>query len=125
MDLTATQIIEQYHGLWQVEESFRISKHDLKVRPIYHWTPDRIRAHIAICFMAFTCARHLSYRIRLQKEALSVEKIRQTLTNVQLSILKDKRTDKRYGIPSAISQEAKKIYHAVGLKISDVPFEIT
>ena len=126
MQLSVGQLIEQYHGLWQVEESFRISKHDLKVRPVYHWTPQRIKAHIAICFMAFTCARHLSYRLRIQKELnISIEKIRQTLVNIQLSILKDLKTGKHYGLPSTISQEARKIYHAVGIKLSDVPFEIT
>jgi transposase len=124
-ELSVEKVLEQYHGLWQVEESFRISKHDLRIRPIYHWTPERIKAHVAICFMAFTCARHLNYRIRLQKEPLSIEKTRQILTHVQLSILKDTHTGKQYGVPSLLTQEAKNIYHAVGLKITDVPFEIT
>ena len=35
----------RYRGLWQVEERFRITRHDLRVGPIWHWTPDRIRAH--------------------------------------------------------------------------------
>ena len=48
-------VMSHYHGLWQVEESFRITKHDLRVRPIWHWNSDRIRAHIAIAFMAFAC----------------------------------------------------------------------
>ena len=30
------KILSQYHGLWQVEESFRIQKHDLRVRPVFH-----------------------------------------------------------------------------------------
>jgi len=121
-DMTAKEIINQYHGLWQIEEGFRIAKHDLKVRPIFHWTPRRVRAHIAICFMAFTCARHLSYRVKIQKEPMSVEKIRQALTSVQMSILKHIKTGKLYGIPSAIRYEAKEIYHTIGLKLSDVPF---
>ena len=54
------EILERYRGLWQVERSFRITKHDLKVRPIYHWTPRRIRAHLAIAYMAFACVRHLA-----------------------------------------------------------------
>ncbi len=62
------QILQRYRGLWQVERSFRITKHDLKVRPIYHWTPRRIRAHLAIAYMAFACVRHLAYRVKLQKK---------------------------------------------------------
>lgn len=123
-NMTPEEIIAQYHGLWQVEDCFRISKHDLKVRPIFHWTPQRVRAHIAICFMALTCARHLSYRVKVQKEPMSVERIRQILTSIQISILKHMRTGKLYAIPSVIRHEAKKIYQTVGLKLSDVPFLI-
>ena len=52
--LSPLQQITHYAGLWQVEETFRISKHDVKMRPIYHWTNKRIHAHIAICFMALS-----------------------------------------------------------------------
>ena len=45
------------------EESFRIAKHDLKVRLIWYWNSARIRAHIAIAFMAVACVRHLAYRV--------------------------------------------------------------
>ena len=61
------EILEHYRGLWQVERRFYIAKNDLKVRPIYHWTPKRIRAHLAIAYMAFACVRHLAYRVKLQK----------------------------------------------------------
>ena len=52
-DTPHQEVLSHYRGLWQVEESFRITKHDLKVRPIYHWTPSRVRAHIAISSMGF------------------------------------------------------------------------
>ncbi|NTV67872.1 MAG: hypothetical protein HGB06_09380 [Chlorobaculum sp.] len=42
-DMTASEVFEHYRGLWQVEKTFRLSKHDLKVRPIYHWTRDESR----------------------------------------------------------------------------------
>ncbi len=122
--LTVEQIMEQYHGLWQVEETFRVSKHDLKIRPIFHWTPRRIQAHIAICFMALCLSRQLQYRMRVLGKNLSPEVIRQSLVGVQLSIVRDKKTNYLYGIPSAITQNAKEIYQAVGLKLSNVPFLI-
>ena len=52
--LSNEELIHQYSNLWQVEESFRITKHDLKIRPIYHWKPSRVKAHLAISFMAYT-----------------------------------------------------------------------
>ena len=37
--------------------------HTIKIRPIYHWTPQRVRAHIAICYMAFCCVQHLRMQL--------------------------------------------------------------
>lgn len=124
-DLNPEDIISQYHGLWQVEEAFRISKHDLKVRPVFHWTPQKIKAHIAICFMALTCVRYLHYRVKTQHIPTSIERIRQLLVSVQISIIKHQQTNILYGLPSAIIQDTKKIYQTMGLKLSDVPFKIT
>ena len=118
-DTPHQEVLSHYRGLWQVEESFRITKHDLKVRPIYHWTPSRVRAHIAISFMAFTCIRQLMYRIK--PKALSPEVIRNALIHVQHSVFKHKRTKKSYVMPAQINPEAKKIYAVMGLKATTTP----
>ena len=123
-DMAAEALLSHYKGLWQVEESFRITKHDLKVRPVFHWTPNRIRAHLCISFMAFSCVRHLEYRVKLQHRKMSPEEIRKELVHVQISILKSKSTQKRYCVPSRISQDAKKIYQLMGMKYSTVPFQL-
>lgn len=123
-DITAKQVREYYSQLWQIEENFRISKHDLRIRPIYHWTPKRIRAHIAISFMALVCIRHLEYRVKTQYMKLSPELIRNELLHSQSSIVKDISTSRRYCIPSKTTDHLKKIYRCVGKKIDSVPFEI-
>jgi transposase len=117
--LSDTEILSHYRSLWQVEESFRINKHDLSIRPIYHWTPRRVTAHIAISFMAFACVRHLEYRVKMQYKKLSPEIIRQELLKVQAEIIKDNATGKRYLLPSRISQEAKQLYRIIGIKPPD------
>ena len=122
--MCAEELLNQYRGLWQVEESFRISKHDLKIRPIYHWTPRRVRAHIALSFMAFSCVRHLMYRVKLQQGPMSAAVIRRALVHVQHSILKDKQSKKRYVLPSRLSVEAKKIYRVMGIEHSEVPYRL-
>src|SRR3990172_4846087 len=94
------EIFANYKGLWQVEETFRITKHDLQTRPIFHWTPQRIQAHVAICFMALVCIRHMTYRVALQYQPLSPEIIRNELVHTQLSILQHQSTKQRYAIPS-------------------------
>ena len=102
-----------------------MTKHDLKIRPIYHWTPARVRAHIAIAFMAFSCVRHLSYRVGLQQRKLSPAVIRNALLHVQHSVLRHQGTGVRYVMPSQVSPEAKKIYQTMGLKLSTSPFQLT
>jgi len=123
-DMSSEAAMSHYRGLWQVEESFRITKHDLKVRPIYHWTPSRIKAHLCIAFMSFTCVRQLEYRVQLQYKKMSPEAIRKELLHSQISILKNKRTQERYCVPSKVSQDSKKIYHLMGIKHSTVPFKL-
>jgi len=123
-NLSNEELINQYSNLWQVEESFRITKHDLKIRPIYHWKPSRIKAHLAISFMAYTLVRHLEHRVRLQYTKLSPEKIRKILLSVQVSILYDTKTKKRFALPSKISQDAKKIYKLMDVPISSIPYRL-
>ena len=124
MQMSISEVIGQYHNLWQIEECFRISKHNLKIRPIFHWTPKRIRAHIAICFMSLVCVRHVSYRVKLQHEAMSPEKIRTALLTSNLRIVKHKKTHNHYAIPSNASPEAVKIYKIFGKDYSKAPFAI-
>lgn len=119
--LSNEELIHQYSNLWQVEESFRITKHDLKIRPIYHWKPNRVKAHLAISFMAYTLVRYLEYRVRLQYKKLSPEKIRQILLSVQTSILYDTATDRKFAMPSKVSDDAKKIYKLMEVPITTRP----
>lgn len=50
--LSPDEIIKHYRDLWQVEKAFRMSKSDLKERPIYHSKPQRIKAHLILCFVS-------------------------------------------------------------------------
>ena len=75
-------ILSHYHELWRIKESFRIQRHDLKVRPVFHWNESCVRAHLAICFMAFCCVRHLEYRVRMQYQPPSQKVIRRKLSAV-------------------------------------------
>jgi len=52
-NLTGTEVIESYNNLWMIEKAFRISKTDLKIRPIYHRLRERIEAHICISFVSY------------------------------------------------------------------------
>jgi len=110
----AAYILSQYRRLVKIEDCFRVNKTTLKMRPIYHFKPERIRAHIAICYMAFAIVRQLEYRVKLLKK-LSIANIIEELNSVQSSIYIHKVTRDRYRVPGSFSNDARKIYAAIGV----------
>jgi len=72
--LPKKQVIENYSQLWMVEKAFRISKTDLRIRPIYHRLKDRIQAHICICFTAYAIYKELERLLKKNKIVLSAGK---------------------------------------------------
>ncbi len=54
-----TRVIAYYHQLWQVEQSFRMSKSDLKARPIFHHLKDSIEAHLTVVMAALAVQRDI------------------------------------------------------------------
>jgi transposase len=65
--LSAKKIFENYRNLWHIEKAFRISKTDLKIRPIYHRLRKRIEAHICISFAAYTIYKELERILKLER----------------------------------------------------------
>lgn len=110
-------LIARYAKLWVIEESFRVNKHTLEMRPIFHWAPPRIHAHIAICYMTFSVLRHLQYRVNLTQK-ISIDTILDELMNVEASIYIHKRTKDRYRVPGCCSNNARRIYKTFGLERS-------
>jgi transposase len=56
-------VIETYGQLWHVEKAFRISKTDIRIRPMYHYRRRRIEAHVLIAFVAYTIYKELERRL--------------------------------------------------------------
>lgn len=115
-DVSLEEILTQYRNLWHVEAAFRVNKHDLKVRPVYHWSPNRVKAHLAIAFMSYVLVAMLEYRVKLQYKYMSPEEIRHNLIKVQTSVLRNKKTGIRYLLPSHIPHDAQKIVQIMGVK---------
>ena len=75
---TASEVIGNYHDLWRVEQSFRMSKTDLRARPMFHHTRDAIEAHLTIVFAALAVARYLQ-----NETGLSIKRIIRALRPLQ------------------------------------------
>jgi hypothetical protein len=63
--MPASEVIGSYHELWNVEQSFRMSKTDLRARPMFHRTRDAIEAHLTIVFTALAVSREVQARTGL------------------------------------------------------------
>ncbi len=80
------EIINRYHGLSRIEDSFRIIKSDLEGKPIHVWTEEHIKAHFLICFIALTIIRIIQFKILKyeNKSTLNVDGWEQGITAEKL-----------------------------------------
>ncbi len=92
-DMTALEVIDVYHKLWRIEESFRIMKSTLEVRPIFHWTERRIKGHFVICFLAFLLERTLELKLKDAGEPASPKQIREALNSMNFTKVSVKGED--------------------------------
>ena len=63
LDMDEREVIDKYHGLSRIEDSFRVIKSDLEGRPVRVWTDEHINAHFLICFIALTMIRIIQFKI--------------------------------------------------------------
>ena len=84
-DLNAQELIGRYKELADIERAFRTLKSALEIRPMYHWTEQRIRAHVFICVLALQMQRYM--RSRLSASPLSVERALQRLQTLKAGTL--------------------------------------
>jgi hypothetical protein len=90
--LSAAEIVENYRQLWRVEQAFRISKTDLRIRPMYHRRRRRIEAHILIAFVAYTIQKELERRLVKAKVPLTpgrVAELTQTMYEMAVRLSDD------------------------------------
>jgi transposase len=83
--LSAEKILDAHHTLWKIEESFRIMKSTLEVRPIFHWTENRIKGHFVICFLSFLLERTLEFTLKKAGISASPQNIRDALNSLQFA----------------------------------------
>lgn len=80
--LSGKQVIENYKNLWHIENAFRMSKTDLRIRPIYHRLRHRIEAHICISFTAYCIYKELERVLYKEKSTLSIKKAAELTHNM-------------------------------------------
>lgn len=115
--LTGPQVVEAYKGLWQIEQGFRQLKKELKVGPIYHYTDDRIRAHVMICFLALILRRELASRLKKSFKDSSYGDCLDELKQVHVVEMKAK--EEEIHLLTEVKAKAKKLFKSIKLSIPD------
>jgi transposase len=90
--LSADTVIENYGQLWHIEKAFRISKTDLRIRPMFHRRRRRIEAHVLVAFVAYTIYKELERRLHEAEMTMSPKRaaeLTQTMYEMQFKLPND------------------------------------
>jgi hypothetical protein len=110
LDKSDKEIIDIYRGLWRIEESFKITKSDLKTRPVYLSRQDRIESHFLICFTALTIIRILQHSLGGK---YSASHIMESLRKIECT-----RVDKNFYIFDYADEITLAMKNALGIDFS-------
>ncbi len=110
-----SSILSSYRGLWQIEQTFRIAKSSLDIRPVYHYTTRRIKAHFIICFMALTIIRNIEFILKLKDNPLPIEQMHSLLEQMRkVNIVVDHT---RFEILETPPEDIIKIYQLLNIPL--------
>jgi len=112
--LKPEEILSGYKSLWKIENSFRAMKTNLKSRPVFHWTPRRIKGHFVLCFISLLLERTLELKLKKNKLSASPEQIQKALNSMQISLIKI--NGKEYYLKGKSEKLAREILRAMHIK---------
>ncbi|MDP2816643.1 MAG: IS1634 family transposase, partial [Rectinemataceae bacterium] len=111
--LTHERIVEHYGHLWQIEKAFRISKTDLRVRPIFHYRRRRIEAHLTIVFAAYCIWKEIERLLSEAKVSMSPKRaaeLTHTMYALHYSLPQSKHSESRM---LEMDDEQKELYGVI------------
>lgn len=93
--LPGKQVIDNYNNLWKIEKAFRISKTDLKIRPVYHRLKDRIEAHICISFVSYLLHKELERVLNENQTGISINKAIKSINKMYEIVIANQTLERR------------------------------
>jgi len=123
LSLSMVDIIETNDSRDIAEKAFQTLKNPLKIRPIRHWVPEMVRAHIYICLLGYLLRQMLKYLLKKSDMELT---LREALIHLRrIKLIQIGRTDQagRYKL-THMSDQQKKLFDLVGLSHSDKDLSI-
>jgi len=103
-------VMERYHELYRIEQAFRVSKSDLRTRPIFHFKEEPIKLHMLICFMALVTAKQIEL-----KTGASIKRFMFECEKIKEAVLLNKITNKTIKLTSPLNPIVKGYLESLGI----------
>lgn len=113
-DLDPEAVARAYRELWRIERAFRELKTGLELRPVFHWTPQRVRGHIMVCFLALVLESALQRSLRQVGSTASLAEVLHDLDQLHAAELH--LDGRRYLCRTPLVGKAYEAFKAVGLR---------
>ena len=123
-DFTPDEVVKRYKSLADIERGFRVLKSEIEIGPIYHRLPERIHAHVSICFMALIVYRVMRSRLKDSHTKISPERALDKLRRIQHQVVKVNDLEPIAAL-SNINQEHAAILQALTIKKPTLPAQLT
>jgi transposase len=111
--LSDEEVIQNYNHLWKIEKAFRISKTDLRIRPVFHRKRARIEAHLCIAFAAYAVYKELERQLVIHKMDISPAKaieLTKTIFQMNFRLPKSQKKISRILDPSPEQQKILNVF---------------
>lgn len=127
--MSAKEIVKNYKTLWIVEDAFGELKGNIRARPVFHWSDQRIVGHLTLCFLAYYCEALMTKALRekglmlespaidegiIKPRPLTVVEAMRELQEVRAIPVKVRSTT--IWVRTDISGNTQKLFSAIGLK---------
>ena len=97
-------------------------KSNLSIRPVYHWSPERVKAHFAICYMAFALMRIMRFKLMVSDVHLSDDMVHRAIDTSKSTVIKT--NNKEVTIGTSLNNDAMLIYKILRIK-KPITFRVT
>jgi transposase len=114
---STAQIIRVYRGKAKIEDDFKRMKSPIMIslEPVYHWTDQKIRVHAFSCVLALMLLLLLKRKLLMAGVKLSLERMVEELSDVQLSVIKFYDVGKRLCLLNDLNEEQKAMFGILDL----------
>lgn len=108
------ELLSMYRGLWQVEQTFRIAKSSLEIRPVFHFTTKRIKAHIALCYTSLALVRFIEFTLKKNNHHTPFDQLHDLLSRIRIARIKDCQGN-TFDLLENAPNDAPKIYNILNI----------